>query len=79
MTQLKVPIKYKSETLEAVVNPPGPLELPHETQINFENADSLAEAVIPDTMEVWPQKGRTQISKVGSTFTPTCTCHVTYP
>jgi hypothetical protein len=40
--------KYKIETLEAVFNPPGPLELPHETQLNFEEADLLVEAILPD-------------------------------
>ena len=40
-----------------MVNPPGHLELPHETQIYFEDKKSLAGAFIPDIMEVWPQEG----------------------
>ena len=50
--------KYKSDTLEAVLNPPSPLELPDKIQINSEEPDLMAEAIIPDIIEVWPQKGR---------------------
>ena len=49
--------EYKSKTLEAVVNPPSPLELPDQIQVNSEETDLMADATIPDTIEVWPQNG----------------------
>ena len=56
-----------------MVNPPSPLELPHETQLNVEETDLMADDTIPDMIEVWPQTGRTPIDpylKSGMYFSP---------
>ena len=50
--------EYKNCTLEATHNPPSPLELPATIQINSVELDLTTEAIIQDTIEVWPHKGR---------------------
>ena len=52
--------EYKSDIIDAMVRQPRPLDLPHEIQLNVEGPEDLmADASIPNTIEVWPQTGRT--------------------